>query len=428
MNGAMVHERDDRGYVDYSSAVSDPSFVDARIDSRAVTSENPTGARGAGGMSYGGRKGRGGQNIRSGARAVLADLEGPGTLRHFWLALPPWGNDPELLRSLRLEAFYDGMTEPSVSVPILDFFGLPHGRLAEYYSQLVTVPGGRGLNSYIPMPFGRSVRVELANESDRDAPIAYQIDYTLEPLAPERTHYLHISFRRENPTTLRRDFVITEGLRGPGRFLGCVVGIRALDTSTFYGEGELKIYRDGDDEFPTICGTGLEDYVGSAFGLTRHYGPYTGTPLIISAPGGDEDAMGTPDYLGFYRWHVADPVMFSTDLRVTLQQIGHPPARFESPEELERYTATHLPASRGWVTSSDRTRLWGVVERQDDYCATAFVYCRTPQPVTRYDPESATADIARLPYEPPSTFELPHSDEAPDEAALAEFKRLWSDW
>src|SRR5687768_14525278 len=122
----MTTDERRRGHAD---AVLDPSFVDETLDSRSVTSENPTGGRGCGGMSYGGRKGRGGQAIRAGEKAVLAEIEGPGTLRHFWIALPPLDGSPESLRSLRLEGYYDEMSEPSISVPLLDFFGLPHGRL-----------------------------------------------------------------------------------------------------------------------------------------------------------------------------------------------------------------------------------------------------------------------------------------------------------
>jgi hypothetical protein len=379
----------------YGDTVLNPCFVDERIDSRSVSFESPTGERGGGCLSMlldGERKSRAGRAIASGERVVLADIKGPGTLRHIWMALS-WVR-PELMRALRLEGFYDGMSEPSISVPVADFFGLPHGRATEFYSQLITVPEGRGVNSYIPMPFGRSVRMELVNESDRDTSLAYQIDYTLEPLLPERTHYLHAAFRRENPTTLRRDFVVTEGLTGPGRFLGCVVGIRVLDDA-FYGEGEMKVYRDGDGDSPTVCGTGLEDYVGSAFGLSRHYGPYAGTPLWLSAPDADKSPLSSPDFLSFYRWHIPDPIMFSKDLRVTLQQIGWIP-KFESKEELERYKATHLPATKDWAF---------LAERQDDYCATAFVYCRTPQPVPRLNIKSATANVARMPYEKLTPFE-----------------------
>src|SRR5690242_17089244 len=137
-------------------ATTNPAVVDPTLDSRAVTFENPDGARGAGGTAHGGRKGAPNRRVRSGERVVLADLEGPGIARHLWMTVPP--APPERLRALVLEVFYDDAAEPSVSVPVLDFFGLPHGRLAAYESAYTTVLEGRGLTSYLPMPFARRMR------------------------------------------------------------------------------------------------------------------------------------------------------------------------------------------------------------------------------------------------------------------------------
>ena len=124
------------------------------------------------------------------------------------------------------------------------------------------------------MPFAQHVRVEVTNSAPTPMLLYYQIDYTLEPARDDADSFLHAAFRRENPTVLRRDFVIADGLVGPGRFVGCNVGVRVLDEGMWYGEGEVKVYRDGDAEFPTICGTGLEDYVGSAWGLGSHHEYY----------------------------------------------------------------------------------------------------------------------------------------------------------
>jgi hypothetical protein len=236
--------------------VWNPAWVDPGLDSRATSFENPTGARGAGGTAHGGRKGAPNRIVAPGERVVLADLAGPGVIRHLWMTFPP--GPPERMRSLVLEVFYDGRDEPSVSVPCLDFFGLPHGRPVAYHSALVSVNEGRGFNSYVPMPFHRAVRIELLNPGPRRALLYYQVDYTLQQL-PRELGLLHATFRRENPTVMRRDFVIADGLRGPGRFLGCNVGVRVIDPAQWYGEGEVKVYRDGDRELPTICGTGLED-------------------------------------------------------------------------------------------------------------------------------------------------------------------------
>jgi hypothetical protein len=366
----------------------DPSRLDTSLDSRAVTFENPTGARGAGGAALGGRKGAPSRGIRPGERMVLADIDGPGTIRHFWCTVPP--APPPDLRALTLDVLYDGLDAPSISVPLLDFFGAPLGRPVAYASLLTVVAEGRGFNAYFPMPFHEHVRVDLSNHSSRYVECYFQIDYTVQSALPGDAAYLHASFGRANPTTMQDDFVITEGLRGPGRFLGCVVGVRPIDAGMWYGEGEVKIYVDGDRALPTICGTGLEDYVGSAWGMGPHFGPYAGAPLDVRAPGTAADAI--PDFVGFYRWHLPDPVVFADELRVTIQQIG---AVITGTQDATR----NPPAGRGNLGPIT------IVERVDDYCAAAFTYCRTPQPVPPLDVDAATADLERRSYEPAHPME-----------------------
>lgn len=403
--------------------VLDPSYIDTRLDSRSISFENPTGARASGGEIGHGRKGHPFYILEPGEKIVLANIKGPGTVRHIWVAgtVHLTSGTPEVARSLRLEAFYDGLLEPSISVPLLDFFGLPHGRVAEYYSALTSVNQGRGLNCNIPMPFRHSIRVEFTNESARHIRLFYQIDYTLERSIPQDPSYLHVSFRRENPTTLRRDFVIADGFKGPGRFLGCSVGIRPLSAG-WYGEGEVKIYRDGDRAYPTYCGTGLEDYVGSASGMERHYGPYSGVPtnILTSTAGRD------PSFVGFYRWHLPDPIMFSEDIRVTIQQIGSA-ERFKKGQEsaYASYKATHIAAGPGWIEDeklSPNMPGFAIVERSDDYCAAAFVYCAQPQPVPRFKTDLAVRDVGWSPAEMKS---MPPDAQDSWERSSIELKRYW---
>ena len=378
----------------------DACRIEASLDCRSVSFENPTGGRGAGGRAHGGRKGAPLRRVSPGERVVLADLAGPGALRHVWMAILP--GPPEAMRALWLEVFYDGAREPSVSVPCLDFFASPHGRPVAFDSALVSVHEGRGLNAYFPMPFRRSVRVELTNGSPREVPLYYQIDYTLESALADHAGILHAAFRRSNPTRLREDFVIAEGLRGPGRFVGCALGVRVIDPGAWYGEGEVKIYRDGDAAHPTICGTGLEDYVGSAWGMGAHAAWYAGAPLVVRDPAGGAN----PDFVGFYRWHLPDPVVFARDLRVTIQQIGF--AVFGEGQDAELAASEHRnpPAGAGWIRRrAPGVLAWGIAERVDDYCATAFVYCREPQPVPRLELPRALADIGRRPYEAPDPLE-----------------------
>ena len=206
-----------------------------------------------------------------------------------------------------------------------------------------------------------------------------------------------MTFRRENPTVQRQDFVIADDLRGPGRFLGCNVGVRVIDHAAWYGEGEVKIYRDGDDALPTICGTGLEDYVGSAWGMGAHSAPYGGAPLVVGDGSGPN-----PDFVGFYRWHVPDPVMFERSLRVTIQQIGAMFFLDGQETELEAYETTNPVAGDGWHRDLGPGMLaWGIAERVDDYCATAYVYCLEAQAVPRLAVDAALADIERRDYEEP---------------------------
>jgi hypothetical protein len=376
--------------------------IDLRQEIRTASFENPTGARGAAAQTHGGRKGAPSKLLAAGERAVLADVEGPGRVRHVWMTFPPM--PPQAMRAVWLEVFYDGAAEPSVSVPCLDFFGLPHGRPAAYASALAAAQEGRGFNAWIPMPFRRRLRVELQNGSSRRFPLYYQIAYTLGP-EPDDAGLLHASFRRENPTELRRDFTIADGLRGPGRFLGCNVGIRVLQEEGFswYGEGEVKVYLDGDGAYPTWCGTGLEDYVGSAWGMGVHATSLQGVPLIVQDAGAGRPM---PDFVSFYRWHLPDPIVFRERCRVTLQQIGAvpvPKARADLKERLERERRV---AGEGWMRLGAPQVEWmGICERQDDVCATAYLYLRDAQPVPRLDLAAALADIERRPYEKPNPFE-----------------------
>jgi hypothetical protein len=380
----------------------DPSRIDATLDCRSVSFENPTGARGAGGTVAGGRKGAPNRRVAAGEKVVLADLAGPGRVRHIWMTF--MAAPPEEMRAVTLEVFYDGRTEPSIAVPVLDFFGLPHGRLTHCVTALTAVQEGRGLNAYFPMPFAKHIRMELTNAGTRPILLYYQVDYTLEPVAAD-AGYLHVSFRRENPTTLKRDFVIADGIKGPGRFLGCVVGVRVSpDDMIWYGEGEFKLFRDGDTTHPTICGTGLEDYVGTAWGMGQHTALYQGAPLVVAPPAPADAARAPkPDFVGFYRWHLTDPLTFEREMKATIQQIGALMAPKGAEHLTEEWGKRYQLAGNGWITGGDLANTpihaFGLAERVDDYCAAAFIYAREPQSVPRVDIAAATADIGRRSYE-----------------------------
>jgi hypothetical protein len=380
--------------------LDDPARVDTTIDSRSISFENLSGDRGRGGTAAKGRKGSPSRLLGPGENVMLADIRGPGRLRHLWMTFPP--AKPEQMRSVMLEVYYDGLDQPSISVPCLDFFGLPHGRPAAYFSALTSVPEGRGFNAYFPMRFRKRLRMELTNASSVSIPFYYQIDYTLEAVQSD-TGYLHVSFRRENPTTLQRDFVIAGGLHGPGRFMGSAVGIRVLrDEMMWYGEGEFKVYRDGDEAHPTICGTGLEDYVGSAWGMGKHTAFYAGVPVHVAPPTQQGAFPGpVPDFVSFYRWHLPDPIVFRETFTATIQQIGAIAVAHGQESQIEALSKRYTLAGNGWERDIQGAPFsaFAIAERRDDYCAAAFVYCRVPQPVPRVDIKAAARDIALREYE-----------------------------
>jgi hypothetical protein len=376
---------------------TDPADLWLGHESRAATFENPTGERGAGGTAANGRKGAPNRILRPGERVVLADLTGPGRVTHIWLTVgslraldaPP----PAFLRAQVLEVFYDDLDQPSVSVPALDFFGVVHGVPASYASTLTAANEGLGLDSRIPMPFDGRIRIEYENASDDVALLYYQADVLFGPRAAEGGR-LHAMFHRENPTTLGEDLVILDGLRGPGRYLGMTGGVRPHD-QWWWGEGEVKVFLDGDD-LPTICGTGTEDYLGSAWSLGVFAAPESGAPLVVGPTG---TPAGGWSLVSFYRWHVSDPIVFGESARVTLQQIGSAMFREGDEHAMARFKAEATPAGDGWIEGDlgGGVRAFTLYERSDDWCAAGFAYCAEPQAVPRVDRVNATADLTGVP-------------------------------
>lgn len=288
------------------------------IRSFAATAENPRAEKGAGGKANNGRKGSPCIGpFKAGAVHTLLDAEGPGIIRHIWCTIPP--GQPAAMRNVILRMYWDDQETPSVEAPLGDFFGVAHGRQREMVSHYVTMQCGKGLNCWIPMPFRRRARITVTNDAGFDISLFfYQIDFTLGDVLDDDTGYFHAQFRRRNPCPLFEDYVILDGVEGRGVYLGTVIGVRSiLQEKTWFGEGEVKFYLDGDDPYPTICGTGLEDYIGSAWGLQPVVTPEQGAPLVDY-----ENAL-----FSMYRFHGKDPIYFQENIRVTLQQIGYGPRK-----------------------------------------------------------------------------------------------------
>lgn len=324
------------------------------LRSRAASAENPAAAPGAGGKAGGGLKGAPAiKDFQPGQTAVLFEQDGPGCIRHIWLT--SHRRDPLTLRNLVLRAHWEGSEAPNVAVPLSDFFGVAHGATVPMYSDLVLMQEGRGFNCYIPMPFGKSGRITLTNESDEPIDwLFYQVDFTLgDPVSPEDGRF-HASFRRQNPCPLGEDFTILETHGGRGVYTGVVFGVRPL-LPGWWGEGEVKMYIDADGEWPTICGTGTEDYIGSAWGLGEHCTRLQGAPLHRHG------------FTSMYRFHVPDPVYFQDRIRVTVQQMG---AALRS--KVEPHFGDKLifnPKNHPRRNPED-----GFYLRSDDWCATAYWY------------------------------------------------------
>jgi hypothetical protein len=291
--------------------IAQPYLLDTGLLSRSISAENPSGAPGEGGKAASplgvGRKGSPAKTLKPGETAQLCDIEGPGTIRHIWLTTR---NIPLNLRSTVLRGWWEGQEHPSIECPLGDFFGNAHGKVMGYQSAVHSVGPKGAFNIWLPMPFVKHAKFTVTNEGREPLDIVYQIDYTLGDKHPDDVGRLHTLFRRENPTTEKQDFEILPLRKNKGRFVGAVIGVRNLHPEQWWGEGEIKVYMDGDREFPTICGTGSEDYVGLAWGVQQAAYLYNGCSLKQK------------NFISMYRWHLPDPYAWQKECRITMQQIA----------------------------------------------------------------------------------------------------------
>lgn len=343
----------------------------ADVRTRWASPENPTAAPGAGGKEKGGRKGRPCFRVRAGESVVLAQAENTsGVIRRIWSTFDPRG--PKMLRGVKLEFFWDGAERPAISAPIGDFFGMGLGEAVAFQSVYFSNPEARSFNCCLPMPFRRGMKIVLTNETDRDiGSFYYDVNFTVgDPLPPDAL-YLHSHWRRENPTKLQQDYEILPLVRGRGRYLGCNIGViadRKRYARAWWGEGEVKVYLDGDRELPTLCGTGTEDYIGTAWGQGRYDHLYQGCHFA------DKETMR----YCFYRYHGPDPIWFRQDIRVTIHQIGcwSPDCLWElmKSEEPIHHAAPGMPV----VDWASNRRSYGLFERQDDWSSCSYFYLGEP--------------------------------------------------
>jgi hypothetical protein len=306
-------------------------------ETRSISPENFTGEKGKGGMATleEGSAARAARElgqgwkvnpyvrIQPGETFTMAEIMGSGIINHIWMT--PTGN----YRLTIFRIYWDDEENPSVETPVGDFFatGWGNGNEPQIASLAVCVNPRSGLNCYWQMPFRKKCKVTMENISDKEVVLYYQIDYTVTQV-PDDAGYFHAQFRRVNPLPYKDVYTIVDGIKGKGQYVGTYLA-HGANSPGWWGEGEIKFYIDGDSDFPTICGTGEEDYFCGSYGYEMRKGdngedvysefssPYTGFHHIK-----DPDLQYEQGRFGEYRWHIFDPMRFNTDLRVTIQSIG----------------------------------------------------------------------------------------------------------
>lgn len=304
---------------------------------RSISPENYKGEKGKGGMATTGTGsdaatglGQGWKvnpcvKIKAGETFTVAEIDGPGSIQHIWMT--PTGN----WRYSILRFYWDDETTPSVEVPVGDFFGMGWGQYSPLQSLAVCVNPGSAFNCYWPMPFRKKCKITMENIDDKDMVLYYQVDYTLTDV-PKDAAYFHAQFRRTNPLPYKTDYVLVDNIVGKGQYVGTYMAW-GVHNNGWWGEGEIKFFMDGDTDYPTINGTGTEDYFCGSYDFdTRQknqYGveevnytefstPYVGLHQVIKGDGHYQIAQR----FGMYRWHLKDPIRFEKDLKVTIQALG----------------------------------------------------------------------------------------------------------
>ena len=299
----------------------------SHAESRSISPENFTGEKGRGGMATEGTGALCARDLGRGWKISpsvvispssiyeLASITGPGALQQIWLT--PTGN----WRYSILRFFWDEEETPSIECPVGDFFCMGWGQYAQISSLPICVNPGSAFNSYWQMPFRRHCRITIENLGDEEIRLYYQVNYVLTDVAQD-AGYLHAQWRRSNPLPYGQVHTLLDGVRGQGHFVGTYLAWQ-VNNSGWWGEGEIKFYLDG-DEWPTICGTGTEDYFGGSYNFDRNgrytqfCTPYTGLHQVLLPDG----AYKSQQRFGMYRWHITDPIRFQKDLKVTIQALG----------------------------------------------------------------------------------------------------------
>lgn len=351
------------------------------LEARWSSGENMNGAKGAGGKENNMAKGHAWDSIQAGASFSLLDIKEQGIINRIWVTT----NDrtPEMLRSLKIEMFWDGESKPAVSVPFGDFFGNCLGKTTAFQNALFANAEGRSFNSFIQMPFKKGAKIIVTNESAKTLKnIFFDVDFSLLKTWNDDYLYFHAYWHRDTATKLATDYELLPQLTGKGRFLGVNIGVNGnpVYKNSWFGEGEVKMYIDGDKTYPTLNGTGTEDYIATAYGQGKFINNYAGCTIA------DDSLL----QWAFYRFHIPDPIFFKTDCRITIQQLGGDET--DKVAEYQQAKAPIIPVTTdngsihayykkdSIVTLDSATKIkgWTNFYRSDDVSATAYFYLDKP--------------------------------------------------
>jgi hypothetical protein len=348
--------------------------------SRVSSFENMNGVKGGGGVSNRGGKGHAFDRLAAGETKSLLETGGAGIIQRIWMTIDD--RSYTMLRSLRLRMYWDGSAKPAVDVPLGDFFVAGTGRLVAFQSALFADPEGRSFNCYIPMPFRKGARITLTNEGDKDLNLLfYDIDFSQLAAAPADMLYFHACWTRARYAAPGTDVELLPRVSGKGRYLGVSLGV-FVDSAygnTWWGEGEVKMYIDGDGRNPTINGTGTEDYIGTGWGMGTFAGQYQGCTVADEAR----------RQYAFYRFHIPDPVYFYHDFKATIQQIGG--GMTDDIRAAQQRGARLIPVTVAadsfyqlletpkTLSDANFPKGWTNFYRSDDYAGTAYFYLDRPE-------------------------------------------------
>lgn len=246
---------------------------------------------------------------------TIMDIDGPASITHIWITV-----DSKFYRDLIIRMYWDNETVPSVEAPVGDFFCCGWKTRINILALPINVNPSGGMNSYFPMPFRKHGKITVENRNPANCGGFFYAISLADGHAAEDEAYFHARFNRSNPLKYLDDYIIIDNIKGKGHYVGTQMCWQQ-NTEGWWGEGEIKAFIDGDNEFPSYCGTGTEDYFGGAWGFGANFtAPFLGYHDMKAGNGRPTNAIGNRHNL--YRFHIMDPIYFESDLKVTMQAIG----------------------------------------------------------------------------------------------------------